>query len=112
MRYSLDDVPVRDLLPGFHGRFIHTGGMTFVWWDIEAGAAIPAHSHPHEQVVNMLEGELELVVAGTPHRLGPGDVFAIPGGVEHSARGITGCRVLDVFRPVREDYRARFEGDG
>jgi hypothetical protein len=41
MRYSLDDVPVHDLLPGFHGRFIHTEGITLVYWHIEAGAAIP-----------------------------------------------------------------------
>ena len=32
----------------------------------------------------------------------------IPGGVEHSARcGPEGATVIDVFQPVREDYRAR-----
>jgi quercetin dioxygenase-like cupin family protein len=105
MRYSLESLPVREVVPGFHGRFVHSDGMTFAYWDIDADAEIPAHSHPHEQVVNMLDGELELTVAGVPHRLRPGDVFAIPGGVEHAARGLTACRVLDVFSPVREDYR-------
>jgi glyoxylate utilization-related uncharacterized protein len=52
--------------------------MTFVYWDIDEGAALPRHAHHHEQVVNMLEGEFELVVDGTPHRLKPGDVLAIP----------------------------------
>ena len=112
MRFNLGGVPARDVVPGFHGRFIHSEGMTFAWWEIEAGAAIPTHSHPHEQVVNMLGGELELGVAGKPYLLGPGHVFAIPGGVEHSARGVTACRVLDVFRPIREDYRALSEGSG
>lgn len=112
MRCNLDDLPVCDPVPGFHGRFVHSGGMTFAWWTIDAGAAIPTHSHPHEQVVNMLEGELELVVGGAVHRLGPGDVVVIPGGVGHSARGITECRVLDVFQPVREDYRALSDGAG
>jgi hypothetical protein len=37
--------------------------MTFVYWDIDEGAALPRHAHHHEQVVNMLEGEFELVVA-------------------------------------------------
>jgi quercetin dioxygenase-like cupin family protein len=53
----------------------------------------------------MLEGELELVVDGTAHRLRAGDVLAIPGDAPHSGRAITRCRILDVFHPIREDYR-------
>ena len=29
----------------------------------------------------------------------------IPGGTPHSGRALTACRALDVFSPVREDYR-------
>ena len=101
----LTEVPSLERLPGMHGKFLHSGAMTFVYWDIEPGAGIPEHSHPHEQVVNMLEGEFELVVDGRAHRLKAGDVLAIPGDVPHSGRGITRCRILDVFSPVREDYR-------
>jgi quercetin dioxygenase-like cupin family protein len=104
-RYSLETVPVREIVPGFHGRFIHGDGMTFAWWQIDVGAAIPEHAHPHEQVVNVLEGALELTVDGVVQTFGPGDVVAIPGGVRHAARGLSACRVLDVFAPVREDYR-------
>jgi quercetin dioxygenase-like cupin family protein len=56
----------------------------------------------------MIEGELILVVDGVEHTLRPGDAYQIPGGIEHSARAEFGpCRVLDVFQPVREDYRQR-----
>jgi quercetin dioxygenase-like cupin family protein len=34
-----------------------------------------------------------------------GDVVAIPGGVRHGARALGPARVLDVFTPVRDDYR-------
>ncbi len=105
MGHNIADVPEREIVPGFHGRFLHSGQMTFAYWRIDAGAAIPMHSHPHEQVVNMLEGELELVVDGTPHMLTAGDVHVIPGGAAHGARAVTEARVLDVFAPVREDYR-------
>ena len=105
MKYSLESLPEREIVPGFHGRFVHSDTMTFTYWRIDAGATIPAHSHPHEQVVNMLEGELELIAGGVARTLKPGDVFTIAGHVVHSARGITACRVLDVFSPVREDYR-------
>jgi mannose-6-phosphate isomerase-like protein (cupin superfamily) len=66
---------------------------------------LPAHSHPHEQVVNVLDGEFELVVEGTPHVLRTGDVFAIPGNAPHSGQALTSCWILDVFCPIREDYR-------
>ena len=102
---DLASVPVREQMPGMRGRFLHSAAMTFVYWDIDEGAALPRHAHHHEQVVNMLEGEFELVVDGTPHRLKSGDVLAIPGNAPHSGRAITRCRILDVFWPIREDYR-------
>ena len=101
----LADVPSYERLPGMRGKFLHSGTMTLVYWDVEPGAGIPEHSHPHEQVVNMLEGDFELVVDGIPHRRKPGDVLAIPGNVPHSGRATTRSRILDVFSPVREDYR-------
>jgi quercetin dioxygenase-like cupin family protein len=106
MRHALPDIPEREVFPGFHGRFLHSAGMTFAWWRVEPGAAVPEHDHPHEQVVNMLEGELALTVAGEEMLLRPGDVVVIPGDVRHAARAPAGgCRVLDVFSPVRETYR-------
>jgi quercetin dioxygenase-like cupin family protein len=105
MIHRLSELPVREVFPGFHGRFVHAGRSTFAYWDVEEGASVPQHAHPHEQVVNMLEGELELTVDGTAHRLRAGDVLVIPGGSHHSARAIGPCRVLDVFTPVRDDYR-------
>jgi quercetin dioxygenase-like cupin family protein len=79
--------------------------MTFVYWDIETGATLPEHSHPHEQVVNVIEGELEFTMGGEVKNMKPGGVAVVPGNVPHSAKGITDCRVIDVFYPVREDYR-------
>jgi quercetin dioxygenase-like cupin family protein len=105
MPETLDTLPVREVFPGFHGRFVHSGAMTFAWWTIDEGAAVPEHSHSHEQVVNMLEGELALTVDGVEHVLHAGDVAVIPGGVRHAARALAASRVLDVFAPVREDYR-------
>jgi quercetin dioxygenase-like cupin family protein len=105
MKYSLDALTSREPMPGFHGRFIHMDTMSFGDWEIEAGAILPEHSHSHEQVVNMLDGELEMVVDGVRHPLRAGDVLTIPGGSVHSGRSLTPCRVLDVFYPVRMDYK-------
>lgn len=104
-RYEVASLESRELVPGHHGRFVHSEHTTHVYWQIGAGAQLPEHSHPHEQIVNMLEGTYELTVAGETHRLNAGDVLVVPGGAVHSGTAHTDCRILDVFSPVREEYR-------
>ncbi|HAA13446.1 MAG TPA: cupin domain-containing protein [Cytophagales bacterium] len=103
--HELASLPVREVMPGFHGRFVHTPTLTMAYWDINPGASLPEHQHPHEQVVNVLEGQFELTVAGEPILLEAGKVFTIPGDTPHSGRAITPCRILDIFHPAREDYQ-------
>ena len=74
--------------------------------EFEPGATVPLHSHPHEQLGIVLRGMQALVVDGVARELGPMEGYVLPGGVEHSAYcGPEGALVLDVFSPVREDYR-------
>lgn len=102
---SLRELDEREVFPGFHGRFVHTDHMTFVYWMIDAGASLPAHSHPHEQVVHMFEGRFELTLGDTTRILDPGAVATIPSNTVHSGKALTQCRIMDAFSPVREDYR-------
>jgi quercetin dioxygenase-like cupin family protein len=59
----------------------------------------------HEQVVNVIEGQFELTVEGKTTILNPGDLFVIPSNAGHTGRALTKCKVIDVFYPIREDYR-------
>ena len=102
---QLDRLPVRQIFPGLNARLIHSDRVTHSWVDVDAGAVFPEHQHPHEQIVTVLAGELELVVEGVPHTLMPGVVFVIPPNVRHSGGSKTGCKVIDAFAPAREDYR-------
>ena len=72
----------------------------------EPEAVVAEHSHPHEQMGLLISGHAEFTVGGETRILGPGDIWRIPGGVVHSVRSL-GERVvaLDVFHPIREDYR-------
>lgn len=99
----LEGHAVRTLFPGFDAKLIHTERMTLAYVAIDTGAELPEHEHPHEQVVNVLSGELQLVVNGDRHLLTGGDVFVIPPNAKHSGTARTRCQVLDVFCPVRED---------
>jgi len=104
-QYQVAALEPRELIPGHRGRFIHSDHTTHVYWDVAADAILPEHSHPHEQIVNVLEGSYELTVGGETHVLSAGDVLVIPGGTPHSGRAHTDARILDVFSPVREEYR-------
>jgi quercetin dioxygenase-like cupin family protein len=99
------EIEERTIIPGFHGRFIHSAEMTFALWRIEAGATLPLHQHLHEQVVHVFSGELEIVVEGVAHRVTPGTVLVIPPHAWHEGRALAEASVMDVFSPVREDYR-------
>lgn len=103
----LEDIQEREIVPGFNGRFIHSAHMTVAYWRIKAGATIPVHQHIHEMIVNVIEGKLELTIDGETKVLSAGMAGVIPSNVPHTAKGITDCFVIDVFSPVREDYKAK-----
>jgi quercetin dioxygenase-like cupin family protein len=104
-KIDLKDIGIRELFPGYKGRFIHSKNMTFVYWEIKAGSIVPEHSHLHEQVVNVIEGDFELTVGSETGRLKPETVVIIPPNAKHTGKALTDCRIIDVFYPVREDYR-------
>ena len=102
---NLAEVADHEPIPGFHAKFVHAANVTVSYWDVQAGAVLPKHAHPHEQISNILDGEFELVVDGESSVLTAGSVAVIPPKAGHSGRAITTCRIIDVFYPVREDYR-------
>ena len=108
---KLEDLPELTIAEGIRMRAVTAETMTVAHVKIAAGAVLPLHAHVNEQVVNVIEGELELVVEGKAQSLVPGKVMVLPPNVPHSGRAVTDCRVVDVFHPVREDFRgASFGG--
>jgi quercetin dioxygenase-like cupin family protein len=106
---NLHDLPARELMPGFWGKLLHTEQITLGLWELTPGAVLPEHAHPHEQTTHLLAGEFEMTIGGQTQHLRAGDVVVIPGQVPHSGRAAFGpCKILDVFSPVREDYREKW----
>lgn len=74
--------------------------------EFQPHAVVQAHSHPHEQMGMLLEGELTFTIGEEERTLRPGEMWRIPGNVVHSAvAGSAKVVALDVFQPIREDYR-------
>lgn len=102
---ELSSIEPKEIAKGYSARFIHTASMTFSYIDVTAGSVINEHSHINEQVSHVLEGTFRMTIEGVEHTFGPGSVCVIPPNVKHGGLAITDCRLLDVFNPVREDYR-------
>ena len=101
----LEEVEEREIVKGFFGKMIHTDNLTVAHFRIKAGSVLPQHQHVHEQVTNVLSGELEMTVGEETRICKAGESVVIPSNVPHSGRAVTDCRVIDVFQPAREDYR-------
>ncbi len=102
---DLDQIEAKEIVPGYRAVFVNSDNMTFAYWRIEAGAEMPEHRHPHEQISTVLEGAFELTLEGEAKQLEPGTVAVIPSNAVHAGTAITDCRILDVFHPVREEYQ-------
>jgi unsaturated pyranuronate lyase len=101
-----------ELATGVSGRPLFGDAAMLNLIDFEPGSIVPLHSHPHEQLGIVLRGMQALVVDGEAHEMGSYEGYVLPGGVEHSAYcGPDGALVLDVFCPVREDYRDRWAAE-
>lgn len=101
----IKDIPPKELVAGITGYYAHGTSMTFGYVEIKAGSNLPAHQHVHEQITYVIEGKLDMLIGGKQYSLSPGMYHVIPSNTPHSAIAHTDCKLIDVFSPVREDYR-------
>jgi quercetin dioxygenase-like cupin family protein len=101
---KLYEMPSKEIVTGYHAKFVHSENMTFAYWDIEEGNSLPLHAHLHEQVLNLIEGRFEVTVDDEVRVLEAGTVVVIPPNAMHSGKALTPCKIIDVFYPIRTDY--------
>ncbi|HLG38053.1 MAG TPA: cupin domain-containing protein [Chitinophagaceae bacterium] len=101
----IKNIPPKDLMPGITGYYAHGEKMTFGLVELKAGSSVLMHHHVHEQTTYIIEGQLDMVIGGEACSLTAGMYHVIPSNTPHSAIAKTDCKVIDVFSPVREDYK-------
>ncbi|MDX6617950.1 MAG: hypothetical protein QOK36_336 [Gaiellales bacterium] len=105
--FRLDAIAPFALADGVRARALFGDAAMLNLVELDPGAIVPEHSHPHEQLGIGLRGLITMVIGGEEHPLGPMDAMHIPSGVTHTGiAGPEGALVLDVFTPIREDFRA------
>jgi quercetin dioxygenase-like cupin family protein len=83
---------------------VYGKNMLMTEFQMNQGAALPGHAHPHEQTGYLVKGCIKLYIGEQSQMLKQGDSWSIPSDVAHKAEIIEDSVAIEVFQPVREDY--------
>jgi quercetin dioxygenase-like cupin family protein len=87
-------------------RSVHGERITMSVVELDPNAVVGTHHHENEQLGIVIQGSIDFRVGDEGRRLGPGGTWRIPAHTPHEATaGPEGAVVIDVFAPVREDFR-------
>ncbi|MBT6998241.1 MAG: cupin domain-containing protein, partial [Prolixibacteraceae bacterium] len=103
---KFDEVPYEKLKEGLQRKIIHTNNLMTVLIDFSDGPwdeRDAPHSHPHEQISYVAEGEIIFYCEGEEDQhLKAGDMFSVPSGKMHTVKLLTSkVRLIDSFNPLR-----------
>lgn len=69
-----------------------TGTVTLFAFD--QGQGLSEHSAPFDAMVTCLEGETEITISGTPHRLAMGQAIIMPANEPHAVKALTPFKMM------------------
>ena len=77
--------------------------------DFDPGYVSPKHTHPGEEIIYVIEGELEYEVEGTPPaRYKAGDVLFVPAGAVHWVKNVGSTNGAELATYVVEKGKPLF----
>jgi len=95
-----------EMLPGIVRPTLNEGAHTMlVELQMAKGSHVPAHTHPHEQTGYLASGRFRFRLGDQWLEMGPGDSWSVPGGVDHEVEVLEDSVAVDIFSPVRDEYR-------
>ncbi len=72
-----------------------TGTVTLFAFDRDQG--LSEHTAPFDALVTVLDGEVEITIAGEPHHLKEGEMVIMPGGSPHALRALKRFKMMLVM---------------
>jgi quercetin dioxygenase-like cupin family protein len=103
---AADECGSHTIFPGVVIRTCAGERMMMSVVDLAPGAVVEEHSHPHEQVGMLLAGRAIFFIGAEQKTLQTGDLYVIPGNTLHKVIALDhSVQALDIFYPVREEYR-------
>ncbi|MHA1713056.1 MAG: cupin domain-containing protein [Candidatus Ranarchaeia archaeon] len=104
---SVKDLPKTSVVPGLIRQSVSGQNMTIAFFTFKPNVAVPVHSHPHEQISYVKRGVVLYVIDGKEMEATKDQFVVIPPNVPHGASVVSdeGAEVIDLFSPVREDFK-------
>ena len=94
------------IFPGVHIKTCAADRMMISVVDLEPHSVVEEHAHPHEQVGILLSGKMVFTIGNEEKTVQAGDMWRIPGNVRHKVVTLDEpARAIDIFTPIREEYR-------
>jgi quercetin dioxygenase-like cupin family protein len=78
---------------------------------LTANSDLPRHNHPYEQTGYLISGKLIMQIGEKEYELHKADSWCIPKDIPHKALPIEDTVVIEIFSPVREDYKKYLDSD-
>jgi quercetin dioxygenase-like cupin family protein len=107
-RISEEKIIHEVVAPGRERTVVHLDSLMVVVFDFTGGAMKepdPFHSHPHEQITYVADGEVLYFRGDDRLRLKKGDLITIAPGVPHCIQTLSSdTRLIDSFYPLRNDF--------
>ena len=106
--YKWSEMELENVTKAIGRKAIHGAEATVSHLYLDAGAIVPIHQHPNEQYTIILKGSLKFKFGEAQERekvVGEGSVLYIPANLPHSAEALEDTIDLDIFTPIREDWR-------
>ncbi len=72
-----------------------TGKVTLFAFDAEEG--LSEHTSPFDALVQILEGEAEITIAGKPNRVGEGELILMPANQPHALKALQRFKMILVM---------------
>jgi quercetin dioxygenase-like cupin family protein len=69
-----------------------TGTVTLFAFD--AGQGLSEHTAPFDAMVSVIEGEVEITIAGKPYVVKAGEMIVMPAGQPHALKALTKYKML------------------
>lgn len=69
-----------------------TGNVTIFAFD--EGQGLSEHTAPFDALVQVLEGEVEITIAGQPHRVQGGEIILMPAGQPHALKALKRFKMM------------------
>lgn len=100
-----DNVPVENTAEGIERQMIVGKHIMICRFRFAPFLVTPEHTHPHEQMTLVMQGNVKFFIEGEPRIVSPGSVLHFPPNNRHGATMLDEEVILiDIFSPIREDF--------